>query len=132
MRSLLCILFLVGSALAVLTPEQLAKIEPISKECRTISKVTDEQITRIRNGESVGDPEIKKHLLCGSQKTGLISDSGDLNWDTIESKLQKAATSDEKIAEIEKCAVKKEKPEDTAFTLMSCISTHQPNFSPAD
>ncbi|XP_063913912.1 B2 protein-like [Zophobas morio] len=126
------ILLLSTCVLAALSPEQIAKLEPISKECRTESGMTAEEITKFRNTPQFEDsPKLRKHALCLYKKTGLISESGDMESEVVKSRLQAAGASAETIAKILNCA-KKDTPEETAFELAKCIFKDVPNFSPVE
>lgn len=109
------------------------KIEPISKQCREETGATLEQVNKIRsNAVFEDDPKLKKHVLCVAKKTGQVSESGTINVEGIKNNLKKVGTSDETIAEIEKCLLEKDTAEETAFQVMKCVFDRQPNFSPAD
>ena len=117
---------------AALSPEQIAKLEPISKECRTESGLTVEEVTKLRTTQQYeNSPKLRKQALCLYKKTGFISESGDINSEVVKSRLQSAGASDDTIANILKSA-KKDTPEETAFALSKSIHSNVENFSPAD
>ena len=63
------------------------------------------------------------------KKTGVISESGDINIDVVKTKLKKVNASDETVNAVEQqCVVKKDTPAVTAFEFTKCIYSKQPNF----
>ena len=116
---------------AALSPEQIAKLEPISKKCRTESGLTVEEVTKLRTTQQYeNSPKLRKQALCLYKKTGFISESGDINSEVVKSRLQAAGASDDTIANILKSA--KNTPEETAFALSKSIHSNVENFSPTD
>ncbi|XP_063918198.1 B2 protein-like [Zophobas morio] len=134
MKLLICCFLLITSTLAALSPEQEKKLDKISDECKSESHISTETINKVRETQKFEDiPTTRKHIFCILKKTGVVSESGDINIDTIKTKLKKVDASDETLNAVEQeCAIKKQTPEATAFELTKCIYSKQANFSPAD
>ncbi|RZC40380.1 PBP GOBP domain containing protein, partial [Asbolus verrucosus] len=116
-----------------LTDEQKEKLNKVGKECREQSGVSQELVDKLRNGEYVEDAKLKAQMLCVSKKLGLADDSGNINVETLKTKVKKVVDNDAEVDEIvEKCAVKRDTPEDTAFFTFKCLRENKPKFSPVD
>lgn len=115
-----------------MTKEQQDKLNQISKECRELNGVSEDTILKVRKGELVNEPKVKNHILCVSKKTGLASESGETNVEVLRNKLRKVCDSDDEVNTIiQKCVVKKDTPEETAFEIFNCLRKTKPTFSPA-
>jgi hypothetical protein len=110
-----------------LTDEQKEKIKAYHKECSAQSGVDQELISKARKGDFTDDPKLKEHLFCFSKKAGFQNDAGDIQKDVLKTKLN-AELKDEAATDklIEKCAVKKATPQETAFDTIKCYYENSP------
>ncbi|KAH0819362.1 hypothetical protein MTP99_000182 [Tenebrio molitor] len=114
-------------AVQALTDEQKEKIKAYHKECSAQSGVDQELISKARKGDFADDPKLKEHLFCFSKKAGFQNDAGDIQKDVLKTKLN-AELKDEAATDklIEKCAVKKATPQETAFDTIKCYYENSP------
>ncbi|XP_063918229.1 B2 protein-like [Zophobas morio] len=134
MKLLVCCFLLITSTLAILDPSRQAKLDQLSDECQSESPVSAETLNKLRQTEQFEEiPALQKHIFCVLKKTGIVSESGDINIDVVKTKLKKVNASDETVNTVEQqCVVKKDTPVVTGFELMKCVYSKQSNFSPAD
>ncbi|KAJ3648070.1 hypothetical protein Zmor_019906 [Zophobas morio] len=119
--------------LQALTDEQKKKLDEVSKECKTESGVAQDLIDKARNGELVDDPKLKSQMLCVAKKANLATAAGEINLDVLKTKLKKVAADDAEVDKlVQKCAVKKDSPEETAFEAFKCLHKEKPAFSVVD
>ncbi|XP_044265392.1 uncharacterized protein LOC123011816 [Tribolium madens] len=113
-----------------LTEQQTEKLNQVSKECRTLTGVSQETITNARNGNFEDDPKLKLQILCVGKKVGIMTKSGQVDENVLKSKLRKVSDNDEEVDKIyHKCAIKKQAPEETAFETIKCVMKNKPKFS---
>ncbi|RZC42569.1 PBP GOBP domain containing protein [Asbolus verrucosus] len=120
-------------AVHALTDQQKQKLNAYINECKAQTGVSQELIDRGRKGEFVDDPTVKSQILCMMKKIGMATESGEVVVDDIRNKLRKVSENDEEVGRIiQKCVVKLDTPEETAFEVSKCIRQQKPNFSPVD
>ncbi|KAJ8924170.1 hypothetical protein NQ315_006954 [Exocentrus adspersus] len=71
---------------------------------------------------NIDNPQLGAHMLCESTKVGLQKENGQLDVDTIKSKIGLSITDTAKVeALVKECAVQKNTPEKTAINLFLCL-----------
>jgi hypothetical protein len=116
-----------------LTEEQIEKLNKISKKCQNESGVSQEVITKARNGDWEDDSKLKRQAVCVAKKTGLVTESGEIVVDLWREKVRKVSDDDEETEKIiNKCAVKRDTVEETVFHTFKCVMKNKPKFSPVD
>lgn len=112
----------------LLTPEQKQKILTLHAECLKETGLDEAVALKAKQGEYVDDPKLKQQIFCFNKKAGFQNEAGDLQNDHIKAKLMELINDDKKADElIQKCNVKKETPEETAFAVVKCFH----NFAPS-
>jgi hypothetical protein len=133
MKLLLCLALVAAVATAqTLTDEQKANWKKWSDECREETGVSAEGINQLRTNHFDNvDDKIKAQSLCFGRKSGLINEAGDVLADQIKIKLKRVAVDDKEVDKIaNKCVVKKDTPEETAFETFKCLREQKPKFTP--
>lgn len=91
-------------------------------ECQADPKtfIEDEILQKIKQGENV--EEAKAHVVCVITKLELLSGDGKVNKAKVKAELADYFSDEAKLDEVvEKCAVEKDNPEDTALALDNCF-----------
>ncbi|XP_044263060.1 B1 protein-like [Tribolium madens] len=102
------------------TPRE--KLRKYSDECKSVSGVSEELLTRVRNHEDVHDPKLDEHGFCILKKAGFMNEAGDIMTDTIKTKLKQNSEHPDTIdALVDKCNEKKDTPQHTASHLFTCL-----------
>ncbi|XP_063904896.1 B1 protein-like [Zophobas morio] len=122
------VLVAVAISVQALTDEQKEKIKTYHKDCAAASGVDQDLVARGRKGDFVDDPKLKEHLFCVSKKAGFQNDAGDVQTEVLKAKLN-AELKDQEVTNklVEKCAVKKATPQDTAFESFKCYYENTPH-----
>lgn len=104
-----------------MTDEQKQKLQEHNKACIAESEVDPELVKKFRQGDFADDPKLKLFAFCMSKKLNFQNEAGDINTDVVEAKLT-AALGDAAAAKelVQKCLVKKDTSEDTAFETIKC------------
>ncbi|KAJ8924145.1 hypothetical protein NQ315_006929 [Exocentrus adspersus] len=72
--------------------------------------------------ENIDNPQVGAHMLCESKAVGLQSENGELDLDTIKSKVALSVNDDKEVDRLVKeCAIKKNSAEKTAIHLFMCL-----------
>lgn len=89
------------------------------------TKLSDDFLNKIRNGEEAEDPNEKAHTMCMAPKLGFVDADGKLIKDEVRKGLALYIKDED---ELEKayadCAVDKEDPEDTPRYVWKCTTRH--------
>ncbi|KAJ8932132.1 hypothetical protein NQ314_014913 [Rhamnusium bicolor] len=110
-----------------MTKEEEDKVMSYHKECLEESKVDEALALQAKNGKYVDDAKLKKHLFCVNKKIGFQNEAGDLQIDFIKSKINAIIKDDGLTNEVvNKCNIKKDTPEDTAFETLKCFHQFAP------
>jgi hypothetical protein len=121
MKLLLCLVF-VALVAATYADIRREKVQEYSDICKTESGVSEESLTKVRNGDEVDDPKLKDHAFCILKKSGFIDASGEFQVETITKKFKEISEHPETIdALVTKCAVKKDTPEESSFQFLQCV-----------
>ncbi|XP_044745333.1 uncharacterized protein LOC123307181 [Coccinella septempunctata] len=128
--------FLVVAACAIiavqaLTDEQKEKLKNYSTACSESTGVDKEAITNARKGLFTDNEKYKDYLFCMSKKIGYQNEAGEIQKDVLREKAL-TALKDEKLVDnlIEKCAVAKDTPQNTAFETIKCYYENNPKHIP--
>lgn len=77
---------------------------------------------KLQKGEHVDKSIVGAHLLCMSTKFGFQNEDGKINKETLKKAFSRALSDQSKVdAAVEKCAVEKDDPQDTAIALGTCF-----------
>jgi DNA phosphorothioation-dependent restriction protein DptG len=69
----------------------------------------------------VDDPKLREYVFCVLKKISFMNEHGDLQIDTIRSKVKPVSRSKNEAKElVDKCVVKKETPQVTAYEMVAC------------
>jgi CRISPR/Cas system CSM-associated protein Csm2 small subunit len=134
MKLLCCLISLILLVtVQALTEAQIEKLNKISKKCQNESGVSQEIITKARNGDWEDDPKLKRQVFCVARNAGLATESGEVVVDVLREKVRKVTDNDEETEKIiNKCAVKRDTVEETVFNTFKCVMKNKPKFSPVD
>lgn len=76
-------------------------------------------------GIFVDDPKLKTQFFCISKKLGFQNEEGEIKLEPLKKRVNGILNDAEKTDEIlEKCAVKKSTPDDTAYDALKCFLEH--------
>ncbi|XP_018565063.1 B2 protein-like isoform X2 [Anoplophora glabripennis] len=123
-----CIAFICVATLVVsihcASEEQHERVKKIHSECQADPKThaDDELLKKYHKGEEVDKSIVGAHMLCMSTKFGVIQEDGKINKSALKTSLSRLISDETKLNEaIEKCAVEKDDPKDTALALGKCF-----------
>nr|UTN00822.1 odorant binding protein [Semanotus bifasciatus] len=105
-----------------LTEEQKERIRGAYKSCQSdpATSIDLELLKTTRDPSKV--PNFGAHSLCVTKKLDLQNENGDINKDTLKSRLAEVLTDEAKINKtVEDCAVQRATPEETAARLLKCL-----------
>nr|ALR72510.1 odorant binding protein 22 [Colaphellus bowringi] len=129
MRVFIVFCCVIGHVLTqMVSPSQLNTILQYHTECREKTKLPNSLVTGLIAGQFPNDPVLKSHLLCVHQKLGVQDADGNLRKEFISETLGAVLPASVDSKELlNKCAVQKSSPEDTALDLDRCLyQTVQP------
>ncbi|EFA02826.1 odorant binding protein C15 [Tribolium castaneum] len=120
----MCVIFtlLLLVVLASAEEDNVGKIESVEKKCQEKTGVSEESLQKIMRLEEVDDPLVKENALCTLKAYGVMDDDGNIFPDKFEEKLKPEIGADEAKRVAEKCAVKKDSPEETAHQTLWCAT----------
>lgn len=98
-----------------------------AKECQDDPKshIDGELLEKYAKGEQIDKKLLGPHVRCMVTKSGFMKENGDLDVETIRSKLS-GHIDDAKLEEIIKeCAQQKDTPEKTALRWTKCMKDHR-------
>ncbi|KAJ8924167.1 hypothetical protein NQ315_006951 [Exocentrus adspersus] len=107
-----------------LSEDDRKKIKAVHEQCQSdpATKVDNEVLKKYHKGENVDKSIVSAHILCMSTGLGLIDEQGKVKKDNLRKALSRGITDEAKLDEVtEKCAVEKDKAEDTAIGLLKCF-----------
>jgi hypothetical protein len=120
MKFLLC-LALVALVAATYADTGRDKVREYSDACKAETGISEETLTKVRNGEEVDDPKVKEQAFCILKKSGFIDASGEFQVEHIKTKLKEVSEHPEKVdALVAKCAVKKATPQESSDNFLRC------------
>jgi hypothetical protein len=97
------------------------RLQEYSDACKAETGISEETLTKVRNGEEVDDPKLKEQAFCILKKSGFIDASGEFQVEHMKTKLKEVAEHPEKIdALVAKCAVKKATPQESSSNFLRC------------
>jgi hypothetical protein len=103
------------------TDEDKRQIKIQSAECKIITGVSQGSIAKLRSREAVNDPKLREYVFCVLKKISFMNEHGDLQIDTIRSKVKQVSRSKNEAKElVDKCVVKRETPQVTAYEMVAC------------
>lgn len=110
-----------------LSDEKKQKLKEYSAACSESTGVDQKLIEDARKGIFSEDAKFKEFLFCISKKIGSQNEAGEIQKDVIKQKLV-AELKDEKLADsiVEKCAIAKDTPQETAFASAKCYHESKP------
>jgi hypothetical protein len=69
----------------------------------------------------VDDPKLREYVFCVLKKINFMNEHGDLQIDTIRSKVKQVSRSEDEAKElVDKCVVTRETPQVTAYEMVVC------------
>nr|AXO78394.1 odorant binding protein 16 [Xylotrechus quadripes]QHI06955.1 odorant-binding protein 9 [Helopeltis theivora] len=105
-----------------LTEEQKEKVKIVHKECQDDPATHADENKLSDSYKGVEVTGLGAHFLCMSKKLGMQKDNGNVDREAIKRKLSDVITVPEKLQEaVDKCAVQKATPEDTAEHVLKCF-----------
>ncbi|RZC32677.1 B1 protein [Asbolus verrucosus] len=114
--------FLVIIALVAAETEDEQQVKKWREQCKARSGVSDETLQKALKNEPIDDPKFNENILCLFKKSGFMTSSGDIIVDALKNDLKENNHSDEAAEQlVQKCAVKKDTPQATAYHLSKCI-----------
>ncbi|KAJ3621105.1 hypothetical protein MTP99_003274 [Tenebrio molitor] len=117
----LLIVLLAAAAGQATTDEDKRQIKIQSAECKIATGVSQGSIAKLRSRETVDDPKLREYVFCVLKKISFMNEHGDLQIDTIRSKVKPVSRSKNEAKElVDKCVVKKETPQVTAYEMVAC------------
>lgn len=114
---------------AVLTEEQKEKLLSYTNDCIASSGVKKELVLNAREkAEFVEDANLEKYYFCILKKLKFVNDAGEIQVETVRSKIPENADKTKAEAIIEKCKTQKGCcPEKTAYLLVKCFRQNVSN-----
>ncbi|CAH1379437.1 unnamed protein product, partial [Tenebrio molitor] len=89
----LCLLIVLLAATAgqATTDEDKRQIKIQSAECKIATGVSQGSIAKLRSRETVDDPKLREYVFCVLKKISFMNEHGDLQIDTIRSKVKQSS-----------------------------------------
>ncbi|KAJ8955679.1 hypothetical protein NQ318_008550 [Aromia moschata] len=114
--------------IAIITEEQRQKLTRINKECQTESGIDSDTLEKAKKGHFSKDDKFKNHLFCFYKNLGLQNETGLIQKEVLSEKIGKLLN-DVSLSEklIEKCAIQKDTPQDTAYEAFTCYYENTPS-----
>nr|CAH7746645.1 unnamed protein product [Callosobruchus chinensis] len=103
--------------------EQEEKFRKVSDECLSESGASKEIVEKTWTGEfDETDEKLKDHMLCFNKKIGSMTEDGKIDEEAAKKLLGEILDDEGEVtAIVDKCAVDKGTPKDTAFQMSKCI-----------
>ncbi|XP_018565036.1 B1 protein [Anoplophora glabripennis] len=122
MRTCAVVVFIATLVVSIhcITDEEKERLRTLHNECK--SHIDEETARKFYKGELLDKSVIGSYALCISKKSGFLNEDGKLNKDNLKKALGRAISDEAKLNEvINKCAVEKDDPQDTAISLGNCF-----------
>ncbi|VEN49321.1 unnamed protein product [Callosobruchus maculatus] len=118
-----CSVLMTISAKPALPDEHEEKFRKVSDECLSASGASKEAVEKTWNGEfDEADDKLKDHMLCFNKKLGSMTEDGKIDEEAAKKLLGEILDDEGEVtAIVDKCAVEKDTPKDTAFHMSKCI-----------
>lgn len=102
--------------------DNIDEIKSVEKQCQDKAGVSDEDLQKINNLESVDNlGSVKKMAQCILQDYGVMDESGEVSQDKLQELLAKDMGEEKGKEVAEKCMKKENTPEDTAHQTLLCM-----------
>ncbi|XP_018574932.1 uncharacterized protein LOC108913792 [Anoplophora glabripennis] len=125
MKTVFVFLCVIVGILAQDKPKLIAEeqmLEHIHDECQADPKTFADHDLLHNLAANIDNPQVGAHMLCESTKVGLQKENGELDIETIKSKIGLSVDDPNRVEFLVKeCAIKKNTPEKTAINLFMCL-----------
>ncbi|KAJ8955669.1 hypothetical protein NQ318_008538 [Aromia moschata] len=112
---------------ALITEDDKQRFKTLYSECQsdTVTKIADDVLERISRREHVHRDVFQVHHLCMSKKLGFQNETGQVDKEGVRKVLALGVVEEGILNKIvDKCAVQRDTPEETAEKLMKCFHKH--------
>ncbi|KAJ3640703.1 hypothetical protein Zmor_027248 [Zophobas morio] len=102
------------------------KMTKCVSECVRQTNISDDSVDKVLSPEPTNDPTLKAYVLCVLKKIDIIGENGDFKKENLRTILRENGLSAENAESlVNKCAVQKNQPEETAYEGFRCFSQNE-------
>nr|ARH65460.1 odorant binding protein 5 [Anoplophora glabripennis] len=132
MKSFLLVAFVVGVVTAASLPASEKKfINQVHANCQSNPKTFVDESLLKNLPANKDNAQVGVHMLCMSKGAGFQGPNGDINKETIKSKIALVIRDGSKVNELtNKCAVKTGSLEKTSINIFLCLNSNQVPYTP--